>query len=445
MTALQLNFTAASDTGLVRSNNEDAAYAGPHLLVLADGMGGHAAGEVASQMMVSHLEHLDRDPEDNDMLALVGAAADDANASIAEHVKTHPETEGMGTTCIAMMFDGTQFGVCHVGDSRGYRLRGGTLEQFTIDDTYVQKLVDEGQLDPDEVSSHPQKSIILKAYAGHPVDPTLFLLDAQPGDRILLCSDGLSDPVTASTIETTLAEGTPDTAARKLVELALRSGGPDNVTVVVADVVEAHNNPRPTTAPVMAGALNVNKDHLESSRPDTAASRAAALQNRPQVIEPKVDEVDDDEEPKRFRWVPLVLAIVVLAALTGGGLWAKNYLANNYYVSVEAEDSLVIRQGADFSIFGKDLNKVYQDSCLTKEGSVQLVEPEADCTSFTLQDLQPSVRESAKSLPSGSYDEIQAQLTRLADNTLPVCVSGDDKDKKKGDLKSPGVDCREAE
>ena len=204
---LTLNYTAASDRGLVRTNNEDSAYAGAHLLVLADGMGGHAAGEVASQLMVEHLEHLNQPLGDNDMLALLGAAAEDGNRAIAKHVEAHPDTEGMGTTLTTLAFNGREFGMCHVGDSRCYRLRGGELTQLTKDDTYVQSLVDEGKLEADEVSSHPQKSLILKAYTGRPVEPTLTLVDAQPGDRLLLCSDGLSDPVTASTIEQALGEG----------------------------------------------------------------------------------------------------------------------------------------------------------------------------------------------------------------------------------------------
>ncbi|WP_460490694.1 PP2C family protein-serine/threonine phosphatase, partial [Corynebacterium nasicanis] len=236
--SLRLNYSVLSDRGLVRGNNEDSAYAGPQLLIIADGMGGHAAGEVASQLMVNHLERLDADPGDNDMLALLGGVADDANRQIAQAIREHPETDGMGTTLTALMFNGRSFGLIHVGDSRGYRLRDGHLEQITTDDTFVQSLVNEGKLDPADVSSHPQKSLILKAYTGRPVEPTLRDLDARPGDRFLLCSDGLSDPVTATTIEQTLSEGSPSDAARRLIELALRSGGPDNITVVVADVVE---------------------------------------------------------------------------------------------------------------------------------------------------------------------------------------------------------------
>ena len=159
---LALDFVAVSDRGLVRANNEDSAYAGPHLLVLADGMGGHAAGEVASQLMVEHLEHLDRDPEDADMLALLGAAAEDGNASIEASVAEHPEQAGMGTTLTATMFNGRELGLIHVGDSRGYLLRDGELRQLTVDDTFVQSLVDGGKLAPEDVSSHPQKSLILK-------------------------------------------------------------------------------------------------------------------------------------------------------------------------------------------------------------------------------------------------------------------------------------------
>lgn len=148
---LKLNFAAASDRGLVRGNNEDSAYAGPYLLALADGMGGHAAGEVASQLMITHLMGLDKNPRDNDMLALLGTVSAEANWSIAEHIRKHPETDGMGTTLTSMMFNGSQFAVCHAGDSRAYLLRDKKLQQVTKDDTYVQSLVDEGKLDPEDV------------------------------------------------------------------------------------------------------------------------------------------------------------------------------------------------------------------------------------------------------------------------------------------------------
>ena len=152
----------------------------------------------------------------------------------------------MGTTLTALLFDGERVGLCHVGDSRGYLLRDGELTQITRDDTYVQSLVDEGSLTAEEASMHPQRSLILKALTGRPVEPTLKYREVRLGDRYLLCSDGLSDPVSRETIAEALAEGTPKEAANRLIELALRSGGPDNITIVIAEegdeAVEAYAN-----------------------------------------------------------------------------------------------------------------------------------------------------------------------------------------------------------
>lgn len=522
---LKLNFAAASDRGLVRGNNEDSAYAGPYLLALADGMGGHAAGEVASQLMITHLMGLDKFPGDNDMLALLGTVSTEANWSISEHIKKNPETDGMGTTLTSMMFNGSQFAVCHAGDSRGYLLRDKKLQQVTKDDTYVQSLVDEGKLDPEDVTSHPQKSLILKAYNGRDVQPTLFLFDAQPGDRILLCSDGLSDPVTASTIESALLTGSLEEVATRLVELALRSGGPDNVTIVLADVVEAtedeaaaaqvsniagandadtaqfaaaqdeakdeaQNEKSPVINPeaIMVGAIA--GEVPEPTHPDSAASRAAALNRRPQVIEPytgpttakgaprttvsptgghptnPVDDADtegtagtgdsagadsSDEEPRRrrkfFGW-PLIVSIVVIIAIVAG-VWmvGKNYLNNNYYVAVEtadgADQDIRIMQGIDMEVFNNGLNQPYQVACLREDGALQLAGTSCPTgtQAFSLDDLPPSERSAVGNLQSGSYDEVQSQLTQLSERALPKCrESTTDKDKFRS---NPGVDCRE--
>lgn len=436
-----LKFTAASDRGLVRDNNEDSAYAGPHLLVLADGMGGHAAGEVASQIMVTHLEHLDQDPGDNDMLALLGAAAEDANNSIAKHISAHSETEGMGTTLTALMFNGIEFGVCHVGDSRGYRLRDGKLEQITKDDTYVQSLVDEGKLDPGDVSSHPQKSLILKAYTGRAVEPTLFILDAKPGDRLLLCSDGLSDPVTSSTIELALSHGTLEEAATKLIELALRSGGPDNVTIVLAEIVDGAGTDSAVTAGALAG------EAPEPTHPDSAASRAAKLTRRPQIIpsatqvsEESLEEEEDlEEEPERARrrrkfnlWRIILLVLVILALIAGAGVWTKNYLDNNYYVSVGDSEEITIQNGADFSLFGKDLHSTYQHACLGKDNSLRLSSENCsgDFSAFKISDLPESERSAVGNLPAGSYEEVQTQLTRLSSKAMKVCITAPSADNE---------------
>lgn len=439
---LALDFVAASDRGLVRGNNEDSAYAGPHLLVLADGMGGHAAGEVASQLMVEHLEHLDRDPEDADMLALLGAAAEDANASIAESVAQHPEQAGMGTTLTATMFNGRQFGLIHVGDSRGYLLRDGKLTQLTVDDTFVQSLVDDGKLAPEDVSTHPQKSLILKAYTGREVEPHLELIEAKPGDRILLCSDGLSDPVTRETIQVALGDGTPEMAAQRLIELALRSGGPDNVTVVVAEVVEAADGAAApaTRAAVKAGAL---VPAGEDSHPDSSASRAAALLRKSETITPdhnraktqEANSADEDEEshtPAKAKqpgtvWPWVVVTLVLLLVLVvGGAIWAKDRTVDEYALTVNEANEFVVEHTSRSNPFAELETEALQHACLSEKGDLRVIAANStpdDCHVFNVDDLPKDQRASlSDDTFTGSYDDVLGRLNELADEALPGCV-----------------------
>ena len=439
---LALDFVAASDRGLVRGNNEDSAYAGPHLLVLADGMGGHAAGEVASQLMVEHLEHLDRDPEDADMLALLGAAAEDANASIAESVAQHPEQAGMGTTLTATMFNGRQFGLIHVGDSRGYLLRDGKLTQLTVDDTFVQSLVDDGKLAPEDVSTHPQKSLILKAYTGREVEPHLELIEAKPGDRILLCSDGLSDPVTRETIQVALGDGTPEMAAQRLIELALRSGGPDNVTVVVAEVVEAADGAAApaTRAAVKAGAL---VPAGEDSHPDSSASRAAALLRKSETITPdhnraktqEANSADEDEEshtPAKAKqpgtvWPWVVVTLVLLLVLVvGGAIWAKDRTVDEYALTVNEANEFVVERTSRSNPFAELETEALQHACLSEKGDLRVIAANStpdDCHVFNVDDLPEDQRASlSDDTFTGSYDDVLGRLNELADDALPGCV-----------------------
>ena len=439
---LALDFVAASDRGLVRGNNEDSAYAGPHLLVLADGMGGHAAGEVASQLMVEHLEHLDRDPEDADMLALLGAAAEDANASIAESVAQHPEQAGMGTTLTATMFNGRQFGLIHVGDSRGYLLRDGKLTQLTVDDTFVQSLVDDGKLAPEDVSTHPQKSLILKAYTGREVEPHLELIEAKPGDRILLCSDGLSDPVTRETIQVALGDGTPEMAAQRLIELALRSGGPDNVTVVVAEVTDAADGAGApaTRAAVKAGAL---VPAGEDSHPDSSASRAAALLRKSETITPdhnraktqEADSADEDEEshtPAKAKqpgtvWPWVVVTLVLLLVLVvGGAMWAKDRTVDEYALTVNEANEFVVEHTSRSNPFAELETEALQHACLSEKGDLRVIAANStpdDCHVFNVDDLPEDQRASlSDDTFTGSYDDVLGRLNELADDALPGCV-----------------------
>src|SRR5437588_3242677 len=271
---LVLRYAARSDVGLVRSNNEDSVYAGARLLALADGMGGHAAGEVASQLVIAALAHLDDDEPGGDLLASLDSAVHSGNSAIAAQVEMEPDLEGMGTTLTAILFAGNRIGMVHIGDSRGYLLRDGELTQITKDDTFVQTLVDEGRITKEEAHSHPQRSLIMRALTGHEVEPTLTMREVRAGDRYLLCSDGLSDPVSHDTILEALQ--IPDVAqsADRLIELALRGGGPDNVTVVVADVVDNDYGP---TQPIIAGAVSGDSGvHDQLTRPKTSPGRASA-------------------------------------------------------------------------------------------------------------------------------------------------------------------------
>jgi protein phosphatase len=238
--SLVLRAAVVTDLGLVRSNNEDAAYAGQRLAAVADGIGGAPAGELASELVIRALAELDRGPEPQSPLAALGAAVNEANREISESTAGDLTRQGMGTTVTALLLASGKLALLHVGDSRGYRLREGTLTRLTRDDTFVQALVDSGMITPADARAHPQRSIITQAVQGGTFEPTGALLTPVSGDRYLLCSDGLSDYVEDDDIASALRGYTePQTCARQLVELALRAGAPDNVTVVVCDVVPA--------------------------------------------------------------------------------------------------------------------------------------------------------------------------------------------------------------
>ncbi len=254
---LVLRYAVRSDVGLLREGNEDSAYAGPRLLAVADGMGGHAAGEVASALTIASMAELDSGQPSGDMLTALASAVAAANARLQEKIIANPAVEGMGTTLTALLWSDGHAGVCHIGDSRGYLLRQGELYQITHDHTLVQSLVDEGRISADDVSTHPQRSLLLRALDGRSAaEPDLSVHDAMPGDRYLLCSDGLSGVVSDETLRGTLESvADPEAATRELIDLANAGGGPDNITCIVADVVDTATTRLPLpSAPILAGA-----------------------------------------------------------------------------------------------------------------------------------------------------------------------------------------------
>ncbi|MET8119671.1 protein phosphatase 2C domain-containing protein [Micromonospora sp. NPDC005189] len=238
---LKLRSVGTSDRGLIRSGNQDALHAGTWLVAVADGMGGMAAGDLASALTIDAIAPLDVEtPEDALVAALEGGIAL-ATSRIQQAVAEDPERQGMGTTLTALLFarTGSCLALAHVGDSRAYLFREGVLKQVTRDDTFVQMLVDQGVITPDQASSHPRRAVVTQALQGDEVTPSYATMVPRAGDRWLLCSDGLSNVVRPDTL-TEVLTGYPDrgACAGKLIDLALHAGGPDNVTVVVADVVE---------------------------------------------------------------------------------------------------------------------------------------------------------------------------------------------------------------
>ncbi|MET0422986.1 MAG: protein phosphatase 2C domain-containing protein [Actinoplanes sp.] len=234
---LHLRWAAVTDQGHVRSNNEDSYYAGDNLLVVADGMGGMAAGDVASRIAIDAMTRLDVPIDNDSQMDAIHQALEEANGRIAETVAADNSLQGMGTTLTAMIFSGTRAAMAHVGDSRAYLLRDSRLNQLTKDDTYVQMLVDQGLIRPDEAAGHPRRSVVTRVLQGEPVSPSYVLVEPEPHDRWLLCSDGLTAVVTNETIEQEMvAAADPKSCAERLIDLALRGGGPDNITVIVADL-----------------------------------------------------------------------------------------------------------------------------------------------------------------------------------------------------------------
>jgi PPM family protein phosphatase len=419
---LVLRYAARSDRGLVRSNNEDSVYAGARLLALADGMGGHAAGEVASQLMIAALAHLDDDEPGDDLLGKLEAATREGNASIADQVEEEPELDGMGTTLTAILFAGRKIGLVHIGDSRAYMLRETKLTQITRDDTFVQSLVDEGRITAEQAHTHPQRSLIMRALTGNEIEPTLTVREARAGDRYLLCSDGLSDVVSDETIENTLNEGDCAESADRLIELALRSGGPDNVTVVVADVIDLDYG---QSSPILGGAAST-EDEEDAPPPNTAAGRAAAM--RPPRSTPKrvtTPPPVPEKKSHKLRWT--LVAVALVALLVGGAFVANAAIKNNYYVG-EDNNRVAVMRGVPGSILGYSLQSVHSIGCLGDDGALTLTAPEtapSDCDVFEIDDLAPAAREQVRAgLPSGKLDDANGQMNRLASgDLLPECAA----------------------
>jgi PPM family protein phosphatase len=367
---LELRYAVRSDVGLLREGNEDSAYAGPRLLAVADGMGGHAAGEVASAVAIGALADLDDDMPPSELQIALSTAVAHANQILHDMVSADPSIGGMGTTLTAMLWSGTRVALCHIGDSRAYVLSAGRFEQLTHDHTLVQSLVDDGRISPDEAATHPQRSLLLRALDGsNDVEPDLSIREAQVGDRYLLCSDGLSSVVSEQILHRTLATvAEPDDAVRQLINLAIDGGGPDNITCIVADVVDSATAVRPPSeVSVLAGAA-INGSGRPPLRTDSPAGRTVLTQTAPQAAiviahdDPR-PPVDDDLGPDLHvrRRLPIVksLLALLLLVIVGAGYAGWRWSQTQYYVGDEAGQVAIFR-GISQNVAGLNLSSVYQ-------------------------------------------------------------------------------------
>jgi protein phosphatase len=363
MTSLSLRYVALTDTGLRRSNNQDSGYASSRLIAVADGMGGAAAGDLASAETMNIIRQLDRELDDVDPLTALEKAVRTANQHLGELVADDPAVEGMGTTLEAMLWDGQRFATAHIGDSRAYLLRDGTLTQISSDHTFVQSLVDEGKLTPEEARSHPHRSLLLRVLLGRDDnEPDLDHVEGQLGDRYLLCSDGLTDMVDDANIERALGAETIDMAATELVRLALEGGGVDNVTVVIGELVDASEEP---------------DAHLSSSDGQPQLVGAAAGGPRPRTgheagHDDETPVAVDPEElryaprpPTNWRWVRRIAAIgVVVAILVVAGIVGYRWTQDQYYVSAH-RGHVTIYRGVEADIPGIPLTHVEKVTDIT--------------------------------------------------------------------------------
>ncbi|MCX4787921.1 MULTISPECIES: Stp1/IreP family PP2C-type Ser/Thr phosphatase [unclassified Streptomyces] len=389
--SLSLRFAAGSHKGMIREGNEDSGYAGPRLLAIADGMGGQAAGEVASSEVISTLVQLDDDVPGSDILTSLGTAVQRANDQLRMMVEEDPQLEGMGTTLTALLWTGQRLGLVHVGDSRAYLLRDGVLTQITQDHTWVQRLVDEGRITEEEATTHPQRALLMRALgSGDHVEPDLSIREVRAGDRYLICSDGLSGVVSHQTMEETLAsyQG-PQETIQELIQLALRGGGPDNITCIVADVLDVDSNDtlagQLNDTPVIVGAVAENQaaQQNDGGAMHTPAGRAAGL-GRP--VPPPAggfgppgsgDDVgyggmpdgsfdaytDDDFVKPRGgrRWLKRSFYTVLALAVVGGGLYGGyRWTQNQFYVGAKNEHVALFR-GISQDLAWVSLSKVEKD------------------------------------------------------------------------------------
>ncbi|MFD0306666.1 Stp1/IreP family PP2C-type Ser/Thr phosphatase [Streptomyces sp. NPDC127119] len=429
--SLSLRFAAGSHKGMIREGNEDSGYAGPRLLAIADGMGGQAAGEVASSEVISTIVALDDDVPGSDILTSLGTAVQRANDQLRMMVEEDPQLEGMGTTLTALLWTGQRLGLVHVGDSRAYLLRDGVLTQITQDHTWVQRLVDEGRITEEEATTHPQRSLLMRALgSGDHVEPDLSIREVRAGDRYLICSDGLSGVVSHQTMEDTLAsyQG-PQETVQQLIELALRGGGPDNITVIVADVLDIDGGDtlagQLSDTPVVVGAVAENQHQLhDNGAMQTPAGRASNLGRQVPgqggggefgppgsgdatgyVPTGGFGDYSDEDfvKPRSGRkWLKRSFYIVLALGVIGGGLYGGyRWTQTQYYVGAK-DEHVALYRGISQDLAWVSLSKVEKDH---PEIELKYLPP------YQQKQVEATITEGGLNDARSKIDELQTQAS----------------------------------
>lgn len=377
---LFLQFSAYSDVGRIRKDNQDSGYAGPWLLTVCDGVGGAVRGDLASATAVQVLRKLDNAPSE-DLLGQVAGAMHRANDRIAEIIDEDPALNGTSTTASVLLFDGAKVAVGHLGDSRAYLLRDGELRQLTHDHTFVQSLIDEGRITEEQSRTHPHRNLILKAVDGiRHEEPDLFELTVQVGDRLFVCSDGASGFLTDDRMADILRTGTPDFAAVELVRASLEAGSSDNVTCIVAEVVPSE----PALEPLLVGAAadlprrlssggatrsRGFRGHRSGDTGEIPAIRADLPDDLPSDVHAIPSDPIDPETaryaprpPARYTWLRRLLAASIVLGLAWIALaFAWSWSQSQFYVGAE-DGRMTIFRGLNAQIPGIEVSHPYEIS-----------------------------------------------------------------------------------
>jgi protein phosphatase len=390
--------------------------------VVADGMGGHAAGDVASSIAIGEMVGLDGEsPGADEALDRLAEALRSANTELRNAVEHQPELKGMGTTVTALLRTGNKIAVAHIGDSRAYLLRDGALTQITHDHSFVQSLVDEGRITEAEAEGHPQRSLVTRVLTGqHEDEPDLAMREAHVGDRYLLCSDGLSGFVARETIAEILLQAQPPGAtADRMVELALRAGAPDNVTCIIGDIVDLDMDSSPSTAQEVVGAAAERRVKTTRAIPVSPAAKAAALSR--EALGADVEQSDgadphelfDEALPsRRWRWVKfLALMVLVLGAVAGGAYAAYGWSQQQYFVG-SANAQVAIYQGVSQNIGPWGLSHIVDTSDILVRDLPDFYRDKVDSTVSTA-----NIDDARRLVTDLRVQAIQCQTTKAAGGT----------------------------